>query len=153
MAKGPSAAVMAARGRRGAVAKRQAVSWEWFNREVVDKISMTMKGRMMLVTDFLRNKVVKNISRPVTKGTGPRGGRVVTNRSKPGEFPKAETTLLMKTIFGMVRPGGKDVWDGFVGTPQDYGVILELRMNRSFLVRTLNEELPSVRRILTGPIK
>ena len=153
MAKGPSAAVMAARGRRGATAGRRDVRWEWFNKEVVDKVGMTMKGRMMLATDFLRNKVVKNISRPVTKGTGPRGGRMVTNRSKPGEFPKAETALLMKSIFSEVRSGGKDIWDGFVGTPLDYGVILELRMNRSFLVRTLNEELPSVRRILTGPIK
>ena len=108
---------------------------------------------MMLATQVLKDTVVDNIKRPVTKSTGPRGGRVVTNRSKSGEFPKAETTLLMKSIFSDVRPGGKDVWDGYVGTPQDYGVILELRMNRSFLVKTLNKELPVIRRILMGPIK
>jgi len=57
----------------------------------------------------------------------------------------------MKTIFSDVRfeDGG---WTGYVGTPLDYGVILELRMNRSFLVRTLREKTPDLTRILTGPI-
>jgi len=153
MAKGPSANVLAARGRRGAVAKRQAVGWEWFDKKLISKVNLTMKGRMMLATQFLQDKVVKNINRPVTKSTGPRGGRVVTNRSKPGEFPKADTTLLKKTIFSKVIPAGKGIYDGYVGTPLDYGVILELRMKRQFLTRTLREELPTIRRILTGPIK
>jgi len=151
MAKGPSAAVLAARGRRKEWV--QPVKWEWFLRDVVDKVSMTMRARMMLATNRLHDKVVQNINRPVTKSKGPRGGRVVTNRSKPGEFPKVETAQLKRTIFHTVRPGGKGIYDGYIGTPQDYGVILELRMERSFLVRTLNEELLTVRRILTGPIK
>lgn len=151
--KAPSKQVLASRARRGSVAKRQAVGLEWYGEKVFGKVAITLKGRMMQVTTVLRDKVVKNISRPVMKGTGPRGGRVVTNRSKEGEFPKADTTLLMKSIFGIVKPAGKGAYDGYVGTPIDYGVILELRKNRLFLVRTLHEELSTVKRLLTGLIK
>jgi len=114
---------------------------------------MTMKQRVKLATHLLQDKVVRNISRPVTKTTGPRGGRRITDRSKAGEFPKADTTQLMKSIFSEVRETGPGYFDGFVGTTLDYGAILEVRMNRSFLVKTLNEELGKVRRILSGPMK
>ena len=77
----------------------------------------------------------------------------MTGRSKPGEFPHAETTQLLKTIFGEVRQTARGVWDGFIGTPLSYGLILEIKMNRSFLVRSLNEERGNIKRILTGPIK
>lgn len=149
-----SKAVLTARGRRGAVNAKSAVRWEWHIRKVSDKIAMTLKARMRLTTAFLRDRVVKNISQPVTKSIGVISGRiVVSNRSKEGEFPKADTTLLMKTIFDDLRPAGKGIWDGFVGTPLDYGVILELRMKRRFLARTLDENRTTVVRILTGPIK
>ncbi len=149
-----SKVVLAARGRRGAARGKQKVDIEWFIEKVSNKIAFTLKARMLKATDFLKNRVVKNISRPVTKSKGVRSGKiVVSNRSKPGEFPKADTTLLMKTIFNIVVPVSKGVIDGFVGTPQDYGVILELRMNRSFLARTLNENRTTIVRLLTGPIK
>ena len=152
-ARKPSEAVLGARGRRAGGQAARNVRIEWFIKEVSDKVAMTMKARVKLATEIVRNKVVKNISRPVTKGTGPRGGKVVTDRSKEGEYMKAETTQLMKTVFSDVRQTAPGVWDGFVGTPQDYGVILELRRNRKFLAATLNEERPTVKRILTGPIK
>jgi hypothetical protein len=39
-----------------------------------------------------------------------------------------------------------------IGTPLAYGLILETRMNRSFLVRTHREFLPTFRRIMeSGP--
>lgn len=148
-AMGPSKAVMAARSRRAT-----SVRWEWKDKQVFDKIAITLKARMRLAVTMLSQQVTKNISRPVTKSTGVRSGRiVVTNRSKPGEYPKADTTLLRKTIFADVRAAGRGSWDGFVGTPQDYGVILELRMKRSFLVRTLNENKQRIVKMLTGPIK
>lgn len=126
---------------------------EWFIREVSSKVAVTMRQRVGLATQYLKNKVVRNISTPVVKGTGPRGGRVVMGRSVAGEFPHAETTQLMKTIFGEVRETSPGVFDGFVGTPLDYGLILETQMDRSFLVRTLREEQGTIKRILTGPIR
>ena len=122
---------------------------------------------MRLATEFLKNKVILNISRPVTKTVAYRFARVksgkgftrkkisftrITYRSVRCEFPKADTTQLLKTIIGDVRVGPDGV-EGFVGTPIDYGLILELDMDRSFLVRTLREEETSLRAILTGPIK
>lgn len=158
------AAIEAARLRRVAAASRREVRFRWFLDEVSDKVSLTMKQRVRMATEFLRDKVVRNISRPVTKTVHTywvqegsklkkRQRTVVSNRSKPGEFPKADTTLLMKSIFGEVRDVAPGVCDGFVGTPLDYGLELELRMNRSFLVRTLREERGTIDKILTGPIK
>jgi len=47
---------------------------------------------------------------------------------------------------------GNNTYDGYVGTPLDYGAILELKMNRSFLRRTLDEERPTIMKILRKPI-
>ncbi len=148
-----SAAVLAARARGAAGAGRRAVRIEWFIENVSDRIQLTMKRRVGIATELLKSKVVRNISIAVVKGIGPRGGRVVTGRSKPGEFPRAETTMLLKNIFSGVRETSRGVWDGFVATSLDYGVILETRMHRSFLVRSLREERSKITRILTGPIK
>ena len=125
---------------------------------------MTFEKRVRMATNYLRDKVVQNISRPVTKTkiTGRRSGKTgkflpsitrVTDRSKPGEFPKADTTLLMKTIIAETKMTADGVFDGFVGTPLDYGVILELRLDRSFLVRTLNEERDRITKMLSGPLE
>ncbi len=148
-----SVSVEAARQRRGVRAGERSTEIQWFIDEVSQKISLTMKQRVSLTTAFLKDKVIRNISRPVTKGKGPRGGNVVIDRSKPGEFPKAETTQLMKTVFSVVRESSLGVYDGFVGTSLDYGLILETKMNRSFLVRSLREESRNLKLILTGPIK
>lgn len=163
-AKPPSAAVLAARARRGKSAEERGANIEWFVNEVSDKVAMTLKQRVTIATSHLKTKIVRNISRPVTK-TAIRGGRDskgkflkgrtrITDRSKPGEFPKADTTQLMKTIFEEVREE-KSGPVGYVGTPLDYGLILEVsnRLNRSYFVRTLNEEMGTIKRILTGPIK
>ena len=141
-----------ARARRADAAAAQDVEIQWFIRAVCDKIAMSMKQRVRIATELVKNRVVQNISTPVTKGTGPRGGRVITNRSSPGEFPHAETTQLMKTIFGEVREEGSGDFNGYVGTPLDYGLILEVRMERSFLRRTLEDSRAEVTQILSGPI-
>lgn len=169
-----NAAVQAARLRRLERASKQAVQVQWFIDEVCSKVEMTMEQRVRLATEFVKNKVVWNISTPVTKTVKARlvwteaqlkrrdeGKKakpkvqqytVVSNRSKPGEFPKADTTQLMKSIFSDVKHTEGFI-HGFVGTPLDYGVILEVRMKRSFLIRTLQEEADNVRAILSGPIK
>jgi len=78
----------------------------------------------------------------------------VTNRSKAGEFPKADTTQLLKSIFASYKEGN-GVFDGYVGTTLDYGLILEtsVRLRRSFLVRTLRRHHYEVHKILSGPIR
>ncbi len=146
----------AARQRRTARAAASDVKIQWFIKEVSDKVTLTMRKRIGKATELVKSRVVLNISRPVTKRPGKISKRiVVSNRSKPGEFPKADTTQLMKTIFGTVKQTRKGVWDGFIGTPLDYGAILETnkRLNRSFLMKTLNQERSKVAKILTGPIK
>lgn len=157
-----SDAVRAAMARRQQRADERSARIEWFIQNVSDKIAHTMHQRVTIATHYVKDKVVRNISRPVTKKKGGGGrdqsGRFlktstkVTDRSKPGEFPKADTTQLMKTIFDEVQRDGKSS-TGYIGTPLLYGLILETKMDRSFLQRTLEEERSTVTRILTGPIK
>jgi hypothetical protein len=148
----PSPAVLAAHARRAAVADQTKARFEWYINEVVAKVGMTMEARVRIATEILRSKVVENISKPVTKGTGPRGGQVVKRRSKPGQFPRADTTLLMHTIFSGTRQHISGIWEGYVATPLDYGAILEIAMDRSYLVRTMKQMQPVLTKVLTGPI-
>lgn len=124
---------------------------ESFVDEVSRRIDMTLKQRMHVAVAFLQDRIVKNISVPVTKVVI--GNRTrVTERSKPGEFPRADTMQLYKSIFWDVREDSPGRIQGFVGTPVWYSVPLELMMQRRFLTRTLDEERQSITRILTGPI-
>lgn len=160
-AQGPSPAVLAARARREANQQAKDVRLEWYIKQVTTTIRLTLKQRVKLATHLVKTKVVTNISRPVTKQRFSRmveGGKWahrihVSNRSRPGEFPKADTTLLMKSIFEDYRSPSPGVFEGYVGTPIDYGVILELRRDRSFLVRTMHEQRMRVDAILSGPLK
>ena len=163
-------AIERARQRRSDQAGQRALEIQWFVREVTATVVLPIPKRVRLATELVRAKVVRNISRPVTKtvsfsyviSVNPQTGKksrkrvshtVVSNRSKPGEFPKADTTLLMKTIFGDVVQVDQYSWHGVIGTPLDYGVSLELLMDRSYLVRTLYEEYSNVMAILSGPIQ
>lgn len=155
--------IEAARQRRAASAQLQNTRIEFFLTEVLGKVKLSTERRVKVATQYVQSKVITNISRPVTKRKGGRQGRDedgrfkrktirVYDRSKPGEFPKADTTQLMKTIFSGVETDDYGVY-GYVGTPLDYGLILETRMDRSFLMRTLLEEQSIVQRILTEPMK
>ena len=143
--------------------ERMATRLQWFGERVAQNINIGMTTRLRLAAQLLRDQTVINISRPVTKKGGAKArprrdtsGRTtgqktftrVTNRSKPGEFPKADTTLLMKTIFWQMI----NDTTAMIGTPLKYGLILETRMNRSFLRRTHREFMPVFQRILfSGP--
>ena len=144
---------MEARSRRQASAAAGGVRWQWFTKQVVNNLNLTMRDRVRIATERLKSSIVKNISIGVTVGVGPKGGRVVTNRSKPGEFPHAETAQLMRTIFSDIVNERDGSTNGYVGTPLDYGLILETQMERSFLVRTLNEEATNLGLILAEPIR
>lgn len=160
-----SPAVLAAERRRIDRAFSDFVREQYFVQRVMTNINLAMSVRVGIATEWLRTKIVYNISRPVTKRLTARTVMSVTgasqtayfteisNRSKPGEFPKADTTLLMKSIFGEVRNPFIGIYDGYVGTPVDYAVPLELKMNRSFLKRTLLEEKATIVAILASPIQ
>jgi len=147
-----SAVLAAAAQRRVIRAGQSEVRIEWMLNEVIGKLNLSFDKRVRLATELVKSKIIKNISVAVIKETGSMGGVIVTQRSVAGEFPRADTTQLLKTIFSEVKKTGTRV-EGYVGTPLSYGLQLELKMNRSFLVRTLNEERSKVMRILQGPIK
>lgn len=146
-----SEAVQAAKARRKAGALRAETRVEWFIDQVLNNVNLTVKQRVALVTRLVRDTVVRNIGIAVVKEKIS-GVTVVTKRSKVGEYPRADTTLLMKTIFDEVKDLGGGVFEGYVGTPLDYGLILELEMGRPFLVRTLKELQPRLKNIMTKPI-
>lgn len=148
----------ALRGALSARQGRQDVKLRWFQREMERNTRKALSPRIRLACQILRDRVVSNISVPVVKvrkklTRGPRVGQTVTvvvERSKPGEYPRADTTQLMKTTFWEMR----DELTGIVGTPLDYGVVLETKMDRSWLRRTLNEQEGTLRRIIVGrPVK
>jgi len=139
--------------RRSSARAGREVKIKWFIKEANDKVSLTMKKRTQLASALVYDVVVRNISVAVKKETGPRGRVIVTQRSTEGEFPRADTTRLLKDIFWDVKNEGRGNWVGYVGTTLDYGLILELKMNRSFLKRTLDENRSLVNALLTGPIK
>ena len=135
-------------GQQGRQTRAQA-RLDWFGDNVATDIRRTMSSRIKLASQLTRDKTVANISLPVTKSKGPRGKTVVTGRSSRGEFPRADTTRLMKDVFWEVveEPGGIR---GRIGTTLDYGLILETSLGRSFLVRTINEQRAILQRMLTA---
>lgn len=147
-----SATLEYARKRRVTAARTREARIEWYDNEVADKITMTMRQRVGLAVNLLRSRVVVNISKPVRRNSS---GRVI-ERSKPGEFPRAETGQLMKNIHHQTTSPRRHVVEGIVFVPNElhYAAILELwkPLDRNFLARTLNENRDVVTRILTGPI-
>lgn len=145
----------AARARRVTTAERRAVRTVWFIENVVKVAKLRTDQKVRLVTELLKNLVVSNISVPVKKEVreyidekGRKAYRVsVTERSKPGEFPRADTTRLLKDIFSDYRWLSPVIFEGYVGTTLDYGLELETKKDRSFFVRTLLEN-----RVLLGRI-
>jgi hypothetical protein len=129
---------------------RVSARMEWFGQQIIEGLEIEFDKRLETVGQLLRDKVVANISLPVERSET---GRVI-QRSIRGEFPRAETTRLMKDIFwektsraAALRPGGS--LGVTVGTTLDYGLYLEVNLDRSFLRRTLEEERETVERILT----
>lgn len=144
---------MATRDQMLAARERRMVRFNtrlaWFGQRVLRNVNIGVVARLKATAQLLRDKVVINISIPVVKVKSPRTGRIiVTERSKPGEFPRADTTRLMKDIFWEVD---ERLNRARVGTTLDYGLYLELYMNRSFLRRTLNEIAPQLGAIIAGP--
>lgn len=122
---------------------------EWFGEKVKSSIKIGMNTRLKIAAQLLRDRTVINVGRPVRKIRSRGITRVdPASRSTRGEFPRADTTRLMKDIFWEL-PGGQEATGAIVGTTLDYGLLLETTMKRSFLRRTLNEVAPKLAGILT----
>jgi len=162
-------AVDNARKRRVAQADRRQIRVISFLKKANKAVKLTLQQRVTLAANYLRDQVVRNLSTPVekivtkklkvVKGKDGQERLKLTyrvkvdpkSRSKPGEFPRADTTLLMKSIFYDVKEVGPGSFEAKVGTALDYGLILEIseELDRSFLVRTLNKEAATVTQIIT----
>jgi len=146
--------VIKARARRAVTAGKRAVQLEWFSDFVSERITLSMMERVKLASILVQSRVIHNISIPVVSKITSTGKRRVIARSKPGEYPRAETTNLLKNIFLEVERVGRWSCEGRIGTKVNYGIILERsdRLRRKYLVKTLNEQRARVMKILTGPL-
>lgn len=145
----------------------------WGGEMVLAAQQMAVAQRLGLAAQLLHDRVKINLSIPVKKiprirvndtsetwmghptiSGGPIGSQYTyvppESRSKPGEFPRADQTHLMDSIWleGPDQEGDEIVCR--VGMPLAYGLRLELHMGRSFLVRTLNEEWPQLQQVVSG---
>ena len=144
--------------KRGAVTVRVQLAVN----KVLQNTTIKAAARVRLAGQLLLDAVRVNLSRPVRKikrtytkvdpttGTKTKHTRIVVDRksrSKPGEFPRADTTRLMKDVFHSHDPS---VPVSRIGTTLDYGLFLEVKLNRSFLRRTLNEMRAELLLIIQG---
>jgi hypothetical protein len=119
-----------------------------------------MVKRFKVLGEHLKNRHIMELSVPVVKArkkrrrTTSRGtkGSSYTyaepdSRSKPGEYPRAETGELRRNTFSEVS-----LEIGFikleVGTSKKYGEMLETKMDRKGLRATLISSMPDIRKIL-----
>lgn len=130
----------------------------WFDQRIAAGVKMTANARVAFAAQTLRDQIVVNIGKPVKKyrvhirGKTKGGGKSrsatrvdPSSRSKPGEFPRVDTSRLLKDIFwDKVGDGSKAI----VGTTLDYGLILEVFMDRSFILRTYEEMKGELAKIL-----
>ena len=126
---------------------------EWHGPLMISIINAAMLTRSKMAENHLKSKIVSNISTPVTgrvNRTWTRSGN--TGRSRPGEFPRAETRRLMGSIVSTVDIAGPGIYDVSVGSTASYATPLELAMDRSFLKRTMEEETQQILAILSRPI-
>lgn len=134
----------------------KAVRIVWLDTKVMAELNAGVSRRLKAVVQFLANQVKLNISEPVVKKRVARKRTTVAGaagttytvvvdetRSKPGEYPKAVTSTLLRDVFWAME--SKLV--GMVATSKKYGLILETLLNRSFLRRTVDENREQVNRV------
>ena len=123
---------------------------EWHGKEVEAQITRELSRRVKRAVAHVQTTTIKNIQKRAFQTGGSEiryNPKRTGTASKPGEFPRADRGRLWQEIFmQMLTP-----LSGMVATPLKYGLILETKMQRSFLERTLNEELKTITRIITTP--
>lgn len=116
---------------------KATTSVKWHDRAYVARVKTEMNRRLDAAGEYLRGKIVRNISLP-TSIYGP---------SKVGEYPHADSGKLRQSIYSrQTSPGVQEV-----GSPLPYAYHLETK-GRSFIFRTFKEERPALRRIMLKPI-
>lgn len=147
-----SSQVNQAISQRARLLSRQRTKIIYYDRQILNGLNQTIDQRLSVVGNLLRDRMKLNISIPVLTAAGPRGGRVVIERSQPGEFPRMDLGELRDSVF-FDRPSPTSCR---VGTDLWYGLLLEIgttRMRpRPWLVRTLLEDRQYIVNILTRPI-
>lgn len=138
------------------------------------KIKRHLGVNLLMATQYLRNKVRENISRPGRRGTAKaakslfNSRRGITNRSvryrrgatgrmlgftvhsRPGEYPRLQTGLLRASINYELD---EVLLSAIVGTNVEYATHLEsMRLRRQFLTRTLREEAQVIQGKLLRPM-
>lgn len=134
---------------------------QWNTVKTVTDVMQKVRLPVTKAIDHLREKIRENISIDVglgdpivlekdRLGRARKTQRVVTERSKPGEFPRRDTGKLWRGIEGEVVEQSGNNFVGYVGVhgSVDYAYKLEYYMNRSFIRRTLEDEMPEIQRIL-----
>lgn len=149
----------AAAARRAAGGARIDARFKWYGDQIIAGVEVTYAARLRDVGQLLQDRIISHISIPIGYEIGPRGGIRVTERSKPGEHPRTQAPLrqlglgnLVNSIFyALPQP----LWLR-VGTTLDYGLFLEVgtaRMApRPYLLRTVMEQVPAMRRIFQAKI-
>jgi hypothetical protein len=121
-----------------------AVRTKFYVKEVVSEFESHNRQNVKDATTFLTEQIKRNLTRVWHRGENP---------SKEGEFPHAITGNLAKSIRGRTVKGGKRkkgiTWTGYVSVGEEYGLILELYRNRSFMVRTMEESKQALLKYLT----
>ncbi|MFC7443406.1 hypothetical protein [Laceyella putida] len=121
------------------------VRQKFYIRETLDRFESHNKENVQNATTYLVEQIKRNLLR-----TSNQGGK---NPSKPGELPHYGSKDLAKSIRGRTVKGGKTrrgiTWTGYVTMGEEYGLILELYRNRSFMVRTMQEEKRAIYQNLT----
>ena len=123
-------------------------SVQWYGKFVFSRVNLEIGRRVIITTGLLKKSILFNISIPVD--ILPNGAKV---RSLSGEFPRRDFGPLMNTMLSGVSQIRLGVHEGYVGTPLDYGVRLELHMNRSFLLRTFYQKLGVIQTMLIKPMR
>jgi len=124
--------------------KRFDVTIQWNGDRVEGVIYKDMSEKMGKAVKMIRFRTVKNITKRVVLYRSP-GSPV--SRSKPGMYPYFDTGKLAHSILGLVKEYKHGSWEGYVYTNVDYSLYLERDLDRSFLVRTFNENYDALRRL------
>ena len=104
---------------------------------------------MKQAVNALRNETIRTLSgeRHGKRYKVPKTKHRYYTASRPGEPPAVRLSDLKGSIRGRVEASLFDV-EGQVGTPHDYGRILELRMDRVWLELSSRKATPEIKRIL-----
>ena len=138
----------------------KGVTVVWNSKIAERQVLIGLVKRMKLLGNHLENAHVIKLSTPVVKkrkkrrrstSRGSKGSTYTyadpSSRSKPGQYPKSETTNLRKSIFSEVEvePLGVQLK---IGTSVKYGERLETKMDRKGLRSTMIGEAPAIRSLL-----